>query len=427
MAPSSVMPRRRVRTIGAGLAIVLFSSVLGAAASVAGASVATASADPIADKQAEAAALARKIDAQGRQIQVLAEQYDGARLHAAQVNQQLKIAAGKLSQAAQQAAGARAALGQQALAAYVHGGYLAPPKTSPYAGHLELVVQKAYFGLATDNEAQALDQMRIAQRNLAEQQAALQVTQKDSHDAVVALAARQVAIEQASAASKATLGQVHGELVQLVAEQQARLEAQQIAQEKAALAAQLAKAQAQARAAAAAAQAQALAQAQAQARAQQAAAVAQAQARAHATTTPPASPITVSPPTGPAPRPTGRRAPPGSSRGMIALNFAQAQLGKWYEWGASGPDTFDCSGLTMRAWEAAGVSLPHLAAAQYADVAHVAIADLQPGDLVFFGSDIHHVGIYAGNGQMIDAPYTGVQVRYDSIFWGDLIGAGRPG
>jgi peptidoglycan DL-endopeptidase CwlO len=52
---------------------------------------------------------------------------------------------------------------------------------------------------------------------------------------------------------------------------------------------------------------------------------------------------------------------------------------------------------------------------------------LQLGDLVFFGSDIHHVGIYAGNGQMIDAPYTGVQVRYDSIFWGDLIGAGRPG
>jgi peptidoglycan DL-endopeptidase CwlO len=112
---------------------------------------------------------------------------------------------------------------------------------------------------------------------------------------------------------------------------------------------------------------------------------------------------------------------------MKALSFAVAQLGKWYEWGASGPDTYDCSGLTMRAWEFAGVSLPHFAAAQYAQVAHVAVADLQPGDLVFFGSDIHHVGIYAGNGQMIDAPYTGVQIRYDSIFWGDLIGAGRPG
>jgi cell wall-associated NlpC family hydrolase len=389
------------------------------------------SADAIADKKAEAAALARKIDAQGRQIQVLAEQYDGARLHAEQVNQQLAIAAGKLSEATKQVAEARTALGQQAVGAYIHGGYLVPPRAAPLSGHVDLVVQQAYFSLATNNEADALDRMRTAEHNLTELRAALQTTQKESRDAVATLAARESAVEQAVAADKATLAQVNGDLAQLVAQQQAQLEAQRIAQEKAAIAAQLAKAQAQARAQAAAAaaaaaraQAEALARAQAQAQAQAQAAADQAR---QATTSPP-------PPFNPPALPRGRPGPPpgppvspGSSRGLSALAFARAQLGKPYVWGASGPDSYDCSGLTMRAWEAAGVSLPHFAAAQYADVAHVDIADLQPGDLIFYGSDIHHVGIYAGGGQMIDAPYTGTVVRYDSIFWGDLIGAGRPG
>jgi cell wall-associated NlpC family hydrolase len=74
----------------------------------------------------------------------------------------------------------------------------------------------------------------------------------------------------------------------------------------------------------------------------------------------------------------------------------------------------------MMAWAAGGVSLPHFSGAQYADTAHIPIADLEPGDLVFFGSDIHHVGLYIGNGQMIDAPDTGSFVRVDSIFWSDL-------
>lgn len=102
------------------------------------------------------------------------------------------------------------------------------------------------------------------------------------------------------------------------------------------------------------------------------------------------------------------------------MAYARAQLGKAYQWGGAGPDSFDCSGLTMRAWEAGGVSLAHYAAAQYANTAHVAIANLQPGDLVFFGSDLHHVGLYVGGGQMIDAPSTGSFVRTDSIYWPDL-------
>jgi cell wall-associated NlpC family hydrolase len=82
----------------------------------------------------------------------------------------------------------------------------------------------------------------------------------------------------------------------------------------------------------------------------------------------------------------------------------------------------------MMAWLAAGVSLPHYTAAQYAVSAHVPIASLQPGDLVFFGTDLHHVGIYVGGGMMIDAPHTGTVVRYDSIYESDLQPyGGRPG
>ena len=121
-----------------------------------------------------------------------------------------------------------------------------------------------------------------------------------------------------------------------------------------------------------------------------------------------------------------------AAQGRTAVRYAQAQLGKPYEWGASGPDTFDCSGLTMMAWRQAGIRLDHYSASQYNQGTHVSIADLRPGDLVFFAtntsdaSTIHHVGIYVGDGQMINAPETGDVVKYASIYRSDLIGATRP-
>jgi cell wall-associated NlpC family hydrolase len=117
--------------------------------------------------------------------------------------------------------------------------------------------------------------------------------------------------------------------------------------------------------------------------------------------------------------------PPPSSGGVGAvIGYAQAQLGKPYQWGADGPDSFDCSGLTMRAWQQAGVNLYHYTGAQWDQTARVAISDLRPGDLVFFGSSgpsSHHVGLYVGNGQMIEAPRAGVPVRYASIYRSDLL------
>lgn len=120
--------------------------------------------------------------------------------------------------------------------------------------------------------------------------------------------------------------------------------------------------------------------------------------------------------------------PPASGRAAEAVAFAKAQLGKPYQWAADGPGSYDCSGLTMAAWAAAGVSLPHSSSSQYSSGPHVSRSQLQPGDLVFFYSPISHVGLYVGGGKMIDAPHTGAVVEYQSIdASGPYAGAVRPG
>jgi cell wall-associated NlpC family hydrolase len=122
-----------------------------------------------------------------------------------------------------------------------------------------------------------------------------------------------------------------------------------------------------------------------------------------------------------------------ASQGDVAANWALAQLGKPYQWGAAGPGSYDCSGLTMVAWAHAGVSLLHYTGYQWDEGPHVPLDELQRGDLLFYATKnsdpatIHHVGIYIGNGMMVDAPYTGAFVRIDSIYLpGIPIGAVRP-
>ena len=119
--------------------------------------------------------------------------------------------------------------------------------------------------------------------------------------------------------------------------------------------------------------------------------------------------------------------PPASNSGaQAAVDAALSQVGKPYVWGAAGPDSYDCSGLTMWAWAHAGVSLPHNSGMQYAATARVSQSDWQPGDLLFYGSPIHHVAMYIGGGRMVEAPYSGSQVRVVSAYRSDYVGAGRP-
>ncbi|MFC4019524.1 NlpC/P60 family protein [Micromonospora sp. GCM10011542] len=117
---------------------------------------------------------------------------------------------------------------------------------------------------------------------------------------------------------------------------------------------------------------------------------------------------------------------PGGGAG-VAVKFACAQIGKPYVWGAEGPNSYDCSGLMLAAWAKAGVSLPHNAAQQSRVTKDVSRADLRPGDLVFYYSDIHHVGMYVGNGWVVHASQAGTPIKMKKVDDGPIHSYGRPG
>jgi peptidoglycan DL-endopeptidase CwlO len=117
----------------------------------------------------------------------------------------------------------------------------------------------------------------------------------------------------------------------------------------------------------------------------------------------------------------------GNGKGAKALAYAQAQLGEPYARSGAGPSSWDCSGLTMKAWGSVGVSLPHSSRQQYNRGQPVDKSELQLGDLVFFYNDLHHVALYAGKGQVIHAPRPGKSVEYIKMSYMPYAGARRPG
>jgi cell wall-associated NlpC family hydrolase len=139
------------------------------------------------------------------------------------------------------------------------------------------------------------------------------------------------------------------------------------------------------------------------------------------------------PSTSPRPKPKSKSSSnsggdaPTSSKGAAAVYWAMKAIGKPYRWAGSGPNSFDCSGLTSWAYGKAGVSLPHSSGAQISHGPRIAKSNLEPGDLVFFGSPIHHVGMYVGGGDFIEAPFSGASVRVVSLSHrDDFTGACRP-
>ncbi len=182
---------------------------------------------------------------------------------------------------------------------------------------------------------------------------------------------------------------------------------------------------AQERAARIAAERAATARAAVQRAAAQRAAAERASRTADRTDPTPTSAPVASPPPPPSVAPP---AVPVSGRASIAVAEARRQIGKPYVWGATGPDSFDCSGLTGWSWRAAGVILPRTSRQQYAAGVKVSRSALQPGDLVYFGSPIYHVAIYVGGNTMISAPQPGDVVKYQSLgAFSDYAGATRPG
>lgn len=389
----------------------------------------------LAEKRAEADRLSKQLAEQGRRISVLAEEYNEARLAADDLDARAERAATDLARTDAETGTLRSRLKQQAVESYVRGGAV-PALAMLASNELEddIAVRRQYVDTVTGQVGDTLDELRAVKRTLTEQQQELASARASAKQALAEVERSRSQAVAAQTAHERLLAGVRGEVAELVAAEEAR------------------KAAAEAR----------RVQAELDARRGREAAAAREASRSTAGRTVPttAAPTTAAPTTAgrAAPRDesttstTARRAPattvattakpapandggsgggsaesapapsPGATR---AIQEAERQLGKPYRYGGSGPDDFDCSGLTSWAWRAGGKSLPHSSRAQWSATSRVAIEDLQPGDLVFYGEPIHHVGLYVGNGQMIEAPETGKNVRYASIFRRGLVGAGR--
>jgi cell wall-associated NlpC family hydrolase len=390
---TSTPPRPR-RRFTAGRRI-LPSGILGAALVVALVlPSAPASADPVSNSQhnlnqvtgqlqgaqAQAAQIEQQLQADGARLDVLGQQYETAEQQVQALDAQLAAIKAQVAQSQARIIGTEAVLRDEALQSYMSGAadssfdsiFIAPGETS--------AVAQEYQDLAGASLTNIVDTLHAEQQTLDAQQNQVQATEAQARAVADQAAAEQAQAQAVAAQQQAELDQVKGQVATLLARQQ------------------------QARQQLAAAE-------YAQRVAEEAAAAQAAQSSGSLSGN-----VAVSPGAG------------------GAVQAAQSQLGVPYRWGAESPrgtpdPGFDCSGLTQWSWRQAGVDLPRTAQEQYDAVPHVPMSDLQPGDLVFWndGTDsVQHVGMYVGNGDVIDAPQTGQDVQIQPIWTNGLVGAGRP-
>ena len=354
---------------------------------------APAGADEVGDRRAEAARIATSLEEQGRRVSMLAEEVNEARLRADQVAGQARAAEERLRDTDRRVGQARSRLKGHAVASYVQGGQLPAVQAMVAGSSDDLAVRSAYVKEITGRQRAALEELRAARQDVEDQRRKLQDAQRSATQALAGVESRQREAQDAAEGQEATLRRVQGELATLVAAEAQRRAVEEARQAQADLAAR------------------------------------QGELSARPTPTPgTAAPArrTAGPPALGAGAPVANAGPPASGA-AAAVAEARRQIGKPYRWGAAGPDSFDCSGLTMWAWRAGGRSLPHSSRAQFAATRRVPISQIQPGDLVFYGSPIHHMGIYVGGGTMVEASQTGTPVRYASIYRRDMAGVGRVG
>ena len=387
LAPS---PRRVLRPL------VKIVSATGAALIAAALlpAVASQAAQPTTIAQAQA-----QLDALNNQAEIASEQYNGAQANLTQALQTASAATAAAGRAHSDVVTEQAKVGALAAESYESGGLsqgLAlmlntddPSQTMTRVSMLQQLSTSQSSLLAA---AQSADQ--VYQQSVATASQATATAKKLAAD----LVQRQAQINAAMAQTQQVLGKLTAaQRAQLLAAQKAKAAAEQ-AQAQIALAAYN-KAQAAQAASARAASARAATARAATARAANAAAAAAA-ATARKTLV-----QTVALPT----------SPNGSSAAQRAVAAAMSRLGDRYVFGATGPSRFDCSGLVQWAYRQAGISTTHYTGTLYNDYRHIPESQLKPGDLVFFYRDHHHVGIYIGNGLMINAPHTGDVVRIASI------------
>jgi len=352
-----------------------------------------------------------ELDSLNNQAEVASEKWNKTQIDVVTAQQHLGVARARVDASKAVLAAAQAQVGQLASALY-RGGSLDPS--------VQLFL--------ADNPTQYLQQVSALAGVATRQTNILRL----AATAKLRLDSDQVAVSQELSAVRALNSAAAADYAQITAA--AASTTRLLNSLEAAQRAALLKAQAQAKAAAVAAAQRALLAAQQQAAAQAAAARAAALAaraaaaaahrRVVGSSHPPRTHHTPAPAPSPSP-PSGSGAGSGSI-GARVVAYALARVGDAYVWGGSGPYAYDCSGLTMRAYQSVGISLPHFAQSQYNDGRRISVADLLPGDLVFYYSDIHHVGIYIGGGMIVNAENPGVGVTITGLFSMPYMGAVRP-
>jgi peptidoglycan DL-endopeptidase CwlO len=388
--------RRSLRIAGLGLASVVLSALV-----VFPASLPTAAEPPLT--VAEARDLIRQLETDADGID---QQYTDVKEQIKEGRAQLRLKQADVQAQTEKVGRLKLQVGQIALAQFQNRSLdtaahlFVTPDTERFLSQIS-TVQKV-----SENQNSALQDYQQAQANLA-------ALEHSSETDLAALAEKEKQLKSLAAASDKKLDQAKNVLAKLTAQQQKQLAE---AEKKA-----TAKANAEGRAAT-----KATAKTNTESRA-----ATKPTAKTNTESQAPTKPTTKTNTESQAATKTSQDSTPrsatGSSKGAKALAYAKAQLGEPYARSGAGPSSWDCSGLTMMAWGSAGVSLPHSSRQQFNRGQPVAKSDLQLGDLVFFYSDIHHVGLYAGNGQVIHAPRPGKSVEYIKMSYMPYAGARRPG
>jgi cell wall-associated NlpC family hydrolase len=333
-------------------------------------------ASPIDDKRRQAAELQRQIDANDHDIVTLSEQLNGARYRIAQSEAAIAEAQRRTDAAIAQRKTIRDILGRRAAQIYKGAGSSTPFSQLDVKNINDMSARSKYASAAADHDNGLIAKLQRAQEELDARKADLERQRAAAKSEESAATAAKSKIESANRQKEALKGQVSGEIATLVAQEAASRAAAQ----------------------------------------QRAAAAGPPRTTRTGGSGSSSHPIPANFPNAPAPN--------GGAAAAVA--FAKAQVGKGYRYATSGPDTFDCSGLTAAAWQQGGVSLAHYSGAQYQATIRIGAGDLQPGDLVFYGpGGSQHVEIYIGGGMVVSASNPSSGVKLAGVRYGSASGYGR--
>lgn len=352
-------------------------AALAATVVAAGAFPALSGASPLDDKKRQAAEIARQISANNDKIVGLSEQLNGLTIKQQQTQAAIVDARRRADEAQAERTRIRGILGKRAAQIYRGAGTSTPLAQMDVSSVSDFAKRRKYAAAAADHDQELIAKLHKVQEDLDARRADLEREEANEKAQIDAAQRAKSQLTAANNQQAALQRQVNGEIANLVAQQQAAADAA------------------------------------ARRRAQAIAATPGTATRSGSSSR---APIPQNFPNVPAP----------NAGAAAAVAFAKAQVGKGYRYATSGPDTFDCSGLTAAAWARGGVSLAHYSGAQYQQTMRIGAGDLQPGDLVFYGpGGSNHVEIYIGGGMVVSASNPATGVKMAGVRYGSASGYGR--